>query len=160
MEMSMAATREGALFATGNSWAHIEFILLGAGTVLLIVLVAIKARRSKGQRKRKAGSAGYHDFDVARYGHGAVGKSLIDTSVDPGARPLAPSFVSPKLGATHRADTPPPTVVPSSFGAVDRSRPDTVRSFDAGEALRLRPPSDVPPPSFHHHHLAGHRPRR
>ncbi len=149
--MSMASIRVGALFATGNSWSRIEFILLGAAAVLLIVLLAVKVRRSQSQKKWKAASTGFHDFDVERYGHSAVGKSLIDTSVNPGARPLAPSFVSPKHGATHKADTPHPLVVPSSFGAIDRSRPATVRSFDAEEALRLRPPSDVtperPPPS-------------
>jgi hypothetical protein len=143
--MPTAATREGTLFATGISPSHIEIILLGVAVVLLILLLAIKARRSHGQRKRKAASVGYHDFDAARYGHGAVGNSLIDSSVNARARPLAPSFVSPKKGATHCPGTAPSLAIPSSFGAVDRSRSDSVRSFDPEGVLPLRPPSDLPP---------------
>jgi hypothetical protein len=137
--------------ASVGSGSSIEYGLLGFAVLMLLLVFIVRAKRSHDQKVRRAASAGFYDFDVARYGASGAGSSLMENAVASSARPLAPSFSSSNRGnggSTAGNGTKPPMPVPSSFGPVDRSHPGPVPGFDAAAASNLRPPDvkRMPPP--------------
>jgi hypothetical protein len=136
-----------AVSASGGSGSSIEFWLLGFAGFMLVLVLVVRAKRSHDQKLRRAASSGFYDFDVAHYGADGAGSSLIEKAVASGARPLAPSFVSPQRGDGRKvggAGAPATMPEPSSFGAVDRSRTGPVPVFDQIAARDQRPPPPVP----------------
>jgi hypothetical protein len=85
-------------------------VLVFAGVVVVGLLLA-KARRAHVQKLRKAASTGYYDFDVARYGGTAPGRSLIESTETEGPQSLASSFSAPRRGSRRKdrssASVPP-----------------------------------------------------
>jgi len=123
----------------------IELGVIGFAVFALILLMALRAKRSHDQRRRRAAASGFYDFDVARYGTATAGSSLMEKAVDSANRPLAPSFTSASRstggkGRGHVAVAPIP--VPSSFGAVDRTPSGPLPAFDQDVAARNRPPGE------------------
>jgi hypothetical protein len=145
--MLTSALHETAALTQGIS---IEVGLLGFAAFIVVVLVIVRMKRSHDQKIRRAASAGFYDFDVARFG--TASSSLMENAVASSARPLAPSFVAPGRAAggkdapvatPRRTATPAPATmpVPSSFGVLDRSPAGPPSAFDLVEAAGRRPPS-------------------
>ena len=131
----------------------IEVGLIVVALVSVVVLVAIRFLHAHGQKKRKAAGSGYYDFDVARYGAGTPGRSLIDAPADNGPLSLSPSFSAPKRGSKRKGRTSnDPLPIPPAFAAVRDFGPPP--AFDPVEAQRTRPPESsqgplppmMPPP--------------
>ncbi len=151
--MELGVLARMAAFDLGAHAASIEIGLLAFAGVVVLVLYGLKIKRAHDQKLRKAASAGYHDFDVARYGGTAPGESLIEATVTKGPQALAPSFSAPQKGSRRKdRSTADPLPIPTSFGT---SGPDTgVPAFDTLEAQRMRPESEpaappvttIPPP--------------
>ena len=78
----------------------IELGVICFGAFVLVMLVAVRAKRSHDQKIRRAASPGFYDFDVAHYGN--AGSSLMEKSVEDSRRPLAPSFVASGRGTARR----------------------------------------------------------
>jgi hypothetical protein len=149
--MLTSALHETAAVTQGIS---IEVGLLGFAAFIVVVLLMVRMKRSHDQKIRRAASAGFYDFDVARFG--TASSSLMENAVASSARPLAPSFVAPGRAAggkdapvatPRRTATPAPTPapapmpVPSSFGVLDRSPAGPPAAFDQVAAVGRRPPS-------------------
>ncbi len=116
-----------------------EIPVLVAAGVIVLLLGGVKLKRSHDQKYRRAASTGYHDRDVARYGAGAPGHSLVESSVTSGSS-LAPSFSAPQKAAHRRGRAAPaPVPIPPSFAAGDSQSTEPVRAFDPIEAQRQRP---------------------
>lgn len=125
-----------------------ELYPVAAALLLLVALLALKAKRTHDLRRRKASAVGYHDFDVARYGAGRPGTSLIDASASATAPSLSPTFVSPRRGSSRRGGRG--AGAEPSFGTSDPVSDLLVQAFDVEEAQRIRPPTSgapVPIPS-------------
>jgi hypothetical protein len=71
-----------------------ETRLVGAAAVLLFVLLVLRAWRSHDQRRRKAGSLGLYESEVAHHGPRAGGGSRVDDQPVSANQALTPSFVS------------------------------------------------------------------
>lgn len=128
--------------------APIELGVICFGAFALIMLLIIRTKRAHDQKLRRAASAGFYDFDVAHYGTASAGSSLMEESVEAGARPLAPSFTSAGRGADRKRGAVAPTgpaPIPSSFGVIDRSLVTAVPAYDQETAERHRPPEGLPP---------------
>ncbi len=124
----------------------IEFGLICFGALILVLLVAVRVKRSHDKKIRRAASSGFYDLDVARYG---TGGSLMEKAVEENRRPLAPSFAASARGAGATAEGPGPRTpmpVPSSFGGVDRAPVGPPPAFDQKAAARERPAPSTPPP--------------
>ncbi len=124
--------------------------------LMVLLIVAVRMKRSHDQRLRRAASSGFYDFDLARYGTASAGNSLMEKAVESASRPLAPSFISSGgagkgkgkgkgrgkskgKGAGPIATSP----IPSSFGASDRSSIGLLPAFDQETAVRHRPPGET-----------------
>jgi hypothetical protein len=147
--MLTSSLHETAAVTQGIS---IEVGLLGFAALIVIVLLIVRMKRSHDQKIRRAASAGFYDFDVARFG--TASSSLMENAVASSARPLAPSFVAPGRAVGHKdgpvatprpaptaRPAPAPMPVPSSFGVLDRSPAGPPPAFDQVEAMDRRPPS-------------------
>jgi hypothetical protein len=132
----------------GITTSSIESGIVGFAVLMVILLVVVRAKRSHNQKLRRAGSSGFYDFDVARYGPSAAGASLMEKQIAQSERPLAPSFVSPTRGGDRKGKSAAAT--PSSFAAADRAFVRPVPAFDQATAIDRRPPAEVPHPPGHH----------
>lgn len=139
------------MFASGLGSHSIEWDVVAIAVILFVLLVIIRAKRSRNQKLRRAAGSGFYDFDVARYGHGAPGSSLMETPMTESGRPLAPSFVSSSRDGEAKANPKArgaggmaPLPVPSSFAAADRSLAGPVPAFDQATAVEHRPPTAEP----------------
>lgn len=146
--MQVAALSDVEAILTAGGVSGLEIIPLAIAGVTLLALLGLKMKRSNQQKRRRAASTGYHNFDVARYGIDTPGRSQIDTTVDQASQPLAPSFVSKKRSNRRQAEAPGAAAPgPSPLESIDRSPPILIRPFDAEEAQRLRPASHSVPPA-------------
>jgi hypothetical protein len=127
--------------------APIELGVICFAGFALVMLLVIRAKRAHDQKLRRAASAGFYDFDVARYGTASAGSSLMEKSVEASTRPLAPSFTSADRGADHKRGAVAPAApapIPSSFGVIDRSLVTAVPAYDQKTAEAHRPPEARP----------------
>ena len=127
----------------------IELGVICFGAFILVMLVAVRAKRSHDQKIRRAASSGFYDFDVAHYGN--AGSSMMEKSVVDSRRPLAPSFVASGAGSTAKGTGPKdPMPIPTSFGVIDRSPVGPLPAFEAQPGGNHRPipgaPRIPPPP--------------
>jgi hypothetical protein len=116
----------------------IELAVICFAAFVLVILLALRARRSHNQQLRRGASSGFYDMDVARYGTTTAGSSLMEKSILERKRPLAPSFsASTKTGGQAM---PIPAGPPPSFDldAAQKSRPQPDGSAPAA-------PSNQPP---------------
>ncbi len=126
--------------SVNSSLVHDEVYPVAAVLCISLVLLTVKAKRARDQRRRKAASTGYHDFDVARYGVSAAGTSLIDATLTNAPPTLAPTFVAGQRSGRHLSRRRRERQVEPQLGAVVVAA-GPLPAFDADEALRLRPPS-------------------
>src|ERR1700733_2061572 len=141
----------GSVAALSFSADRLEVVAIGTAVALALVLLAVRPCSPPNQRRRKAASAGYHHRDVARYGRDGLGRQ--EPSQYAKSRPLAPSFTAPGRGSRHSGDpggsTRPGVArgasAPNSIPSLGTFDPVTnlVRAFDAGEAMRNRPPTAI-----------------
>jgi hypothetical protein len=136
-----AIARMTAISISGNT-ASIEIGLLVFAAVIVVALYAIKFKHAHAQKLRKAASVGYHDFDVARYGGVAPGRSLIESTVTSGPQSVSPSFSAPQKGS-RRQDVAATAPTATPFAASSPNVP--VPGFDAVEMQRLRGQDRTPP---------------
>jgi hypothetical protein len=121
----------------------VEFDVICFGACLLVLLAAVRLKRSHDQKIRRGASSGFYDLDMARYG--SAGGSLMEKAVEENRRPLAPSFTAaPRVagGTAKAAGRGAPMPVPSSFGGTDRVPLGPPPAFDQQKAGREHP---VPP---------------
>jgi len=126
----------------------IELGVICFGAFVLVMLLAVRAKRAHDQKLRRAASSGFYDFDVARYGTANAGSSLMEKSVEASSRPLAPSFTSAGRGTGEKQRPAAPAAaspIPSSFGVIDRSLVTAVPAYDQNTAQKHRPPAERPP---------------
>jgi hypothetical protein len=131
--------------------SSIELGVICFGGFTLVLLVAVRAKRSHDLKIRRAASSGFYDFNVAHYG--TAGGSLMEKAVEETRRPLAPSFAASARaagGAPEGVGPKAPMPVPSSFGVIDRSPIGAPAAFDRRRAGREHPggstPAIPPPP--------------
>ena len=86
-------------FDLGDHAVSVEFGILAFAGALVLALLVAKARRAYLQKMRRASSAGYYDYDVARYGGAAPGRSLIEATETSGPQSLASTFSAPTRGS-------------------------------------------------------------
>jgi hypothetical protein len=109
---------------------RLEIAVVGVALLLGALVLVLQARKERRLRLRRAAATGYHQRDVARYGPGAVGRSLLEPDPD-GGPVLAPSFAASATGTsgtvTLRSQVPadPPPFDP--VRAVHRRPPDAAR---------------------------------
>ena len=127
----------------------IELGVICFGAFVLVMLVAVRAKRSHSQKIRRAASSGFYDFDVAHYGN--AGSSLMEKSVEDSRRPLAPSFVASGRGGGggggkgNGSQGPKEAMpIPSSFGVIDRSPVGPLPAFDSRPGGNQRPIPSAP----------------
>jgi hypothetical protein len=124
----------------------IELGIMAFIAVMVILLLAVRAKRSHDQKVRRAASSGFYDFDLAHYGTASAGSSLMEKAVESGSRPLAPSFSSAtREGKGNAAGRAAPATLPSSFATADRPPIGPLPAFDQETAARHRPPGEVRP---------------
>ncbi len=82
-------------FDLGDHGVSVEFGILAFAGALVLALLVAKARRAYLQKMRRASSAGYYNYDVARYGGAAPGRSLIEATETSGPQSLASTFSAP-----------------------------------------------------------------
>jgi hypothetical protein len=149
--MTTAHLQATGLFAGASGGFSYEWGIIGFAVLMALLLLIVRAKRSHDQKLRRAAASGFYDFDVAHYGHGSAGSSLLETTVAAGARPLAPTFVAPKAGGEDNGGAVGPAPVrpmpiPSSFAAADRSLSGPVPAFDREVAAQRRPPPESSAP--------------
>ncbi len=145
--------------ASVNSVTSLELIMAAVIIVLAVLLWAVRTKRTRDQRRRKATSSGYYNLDAARFGVATRSGPTGDTTNHATGSPaLAPSFVAPghrQSGRTtvkNLATSPParPAPIPS-FAAFDLADAESepLPPFDpAVPAYRgpVRAGSAPPPP--------------
>jgi hypothetical protein len=129
-------------FELGDHTVSVEFGILAFAGVLVLALLVAKARRAYLQKMRRASSAGYYDYDVARYGGTAPGRSLIEATETSGPLSLSSTFSAPKKGS-HKKDRPTATVPPVP-GPLAPHSPST--EFTFGSAPPPPGSAPLPPP--------------
>jgi hypothetical protein len=72
----------------------IELGVILFGGLVLVLLIALRAKRAHDQKLRRAASAGFYDSDAARYATSGSASSLLEKTASQAKRPLAPSFNS------------------------------------------------------------------
>ncbi|MGA8724928.1 MAG: hypothetical protein WB565_07785 [Acidimicrobiales bacterium] len=129
-------------FDLGDHGVSVEFGILAFAGVLVLALLVAKARRAYLQKMRRASSAGYYDYDVARYGGAAPGRSLIEATETSGPQSLASTFSAP-TGGSRKKDRSSATVPPVPGPPAPHS-PST--EFTFGSAPPPPGSAPLPPP--------------
>src|SRR5271166_1187902 len=140
-------------FDLGDHAVSVEFGILAFAGALVLALLVAKARRAYLQKLRRASSAGYYNYDVARYGGAAPGRSLIEATETSGPQSLASTFSAPTRGS-RKKDRSFATVPPVPGPPAPHS-PSTEFTFASAPpppgSAPLPPPPDpgsapLPPP--------------
>jgi hypothetical protein len=134
-----AAAVLASSFSFGN--LSVEEYAIGVAVIMAIFLLIVRFLRGHDQKRRRAASSGFYDFDVAHYGN----SSLIEKKPSGGAS-LAPSFVAPgRNGQKAKGAKVVTTATSTAFADTDRSLPLPVPAFNAAQAVEHRPPEALPP---------------
>ncbi len=125
----------------------IELDVICFGAFVLVMLIALRAKRSYNQKLRRGASSGFYDMDAARYGTTAAGSSLMERSVTDRKRPLAPSFSasSGSPGAPMPVPAGPLPAFDLEFAQKHRPQPAEPAPTSASSSPPL-PPLEQPAP--------------
>lgn len=141
-------------FDLGDHTVSVELGVIAFAGLLVLALLVAKARRAYLQKMRRASSVGYYDYDVARYGGTAPGRSLIEATETAGPQTLSSTFSAPKRGSRKKdrsSGAVPPVpgpVAPHSPSAefIFGSAPPPSGSAPLPPPPRLRSAPLPPPP--------------
>jgi hypothetical protein len=149
MGMGHAVPSGSTVFAAGLGRFSLEEDLLAFAGLMLLLLCLVRVKRGHDQKRRRAASTGFYDFDVARYGHSSAGSSLMETPLNPEANALAPTFVSPNRAAGSKTASKAKGSGRGDPGLAGLPPPRPLPAFDQAVAVASRPPApgvDLPPP--------------